>query len=286
MKSYQFVSITVRGRTWREVKRLYAVAGINPKYVHRYDPDDTCPIVLVPTDESKELLRLLNEGNWKFRVEERRKYDEHDFEMTPFSRLSLDMAPRGDAGPSYDTQYDLTCGCPRCGTGSPQTSALRIRPSRLRLKLPIAEVGQGETIISEELAQSLFRLIGHTTDLRQCEEQGTHEPVPWWQILPAYTMPPMLPDKSGIVTEEQCPACKQEGFFHGSVIEFTYDMTLEEAKALPPIVGTWERFGHSDIKTPPFRVAPPDILVRNDVRKILKKAAPRLVKSEPVIFRR
>ncbi|MCC6660710.1 MAG: hypothetical protein IT437_07465 [Phycisphaerales bacterium] len=225
---------------------------------------------------------------WDYRTEVH--YDRSDLESCEYVHLHVNRAARGDTGPSFGTDYDLSTGCPECGTGARQSSPLRISRGSLPKKARAMRTHHGEVLIDHELATDMMIELRSERGLRQVEDRRLLTPLPWWQVLPEVSMPPAEASTGFTVDPDRCPKCRRAGFGPARdwrPLEFTYRLGAAERRALPDFVSTWEHFGESRIRYRPGYVlgfALPDILVSNRVMRLCWKAKIKGLQFVPVRF--
>lgn len=126
----------------------------------------------------------------------------------------------------------------------------------------------------------IFGMIGSSTDLSRVQDARDGTFLPWWQILPAYRLPPFGACTRGVTRERPCPACNRDGYFH-TVEEpfqpaycrsaFSDPNAWPRADGLPPdFAFTHEYFGNSSPEdSPTGRVyAQPLVMVSNRVLRV------------------
>jgi len=216
-----------------------------------------------------------------------------DKELRDSSLLSL-IVTRAEIdpwGPNYGTTYDITRGCPTCGTGAMQSSPFYAPSSVFPKKGLVCDSGT-EKFIATPLADA-FRAASVTgLELRQVQSARQRMPLSWWQLIPEYIMPQMSPATKGIARGDDplpCSHCRRDGYYHTikEPEEIVYarsniDADLDE---LPDVVQTWECFDVSWIDHKDFRrsrFAAPAILVKPKVFDILRKLKVRHVCFTPV----
>lgn len=292
MKEYKFISFTADPPPRAVLKRMLVDLGINERNSDLEILDTHFYVRMLISDPRLEKLiaalkRLPFDPPWDYRVEV--EYERSDLEPAEFAELQIHRAPRGDTGPMYDTEYDLSTACPECGTGARQVSPLRISASALPKKARVCCTHYNEILVDQELATDLMVDLGGERGLRQAEERRIRTALPWWQVLPDTYMPRADP-ATGHRVDEQCPRCKRDGFVGAAdqrPLEFTYRLSSRERRALPNFVYTWEHFGTSRIKWKPgyvIRFASPAILVSNRVMRLFWEKRVRGVKFVPVRF--
>lgn len=175
-----------------------------------------------------------------------------DFRPVPFARLCVRRAPRGSGGPRAGAQYDLSHACKACGTGAIQLGPLRVRKSDLPTKGTIFETRGGELLVAQSLKDALERAHVTGAELRQVLSKRDNDLLPWYQLMPTMSLPPMVVSASAVVRSRPCTACDRDGYFDdgfGSGV-LRYGRNLD-FKALPDIVRTYEHFGNSRIGESP-----------------------------------
>lgn len=195
---------------------------------------------------------------------------------------------KGEAGPREGTQYDLTQGCPRCGTGSRQLSPLLLRKSDLPANRPIARTLDHDLLLRDDLANSILEATGTGAHLWPVLERKTRQPLPWWQLYPQHTFPKADEATRGLVTKRQCAECHRDGHFsdrNHPDLSFVYRLPKVQVETLPHVCATWECFGWSTlIEDPPdavprrvLRFARPCIIVSETVGRVLREASTKVV---------
>jgi hypothetical protein len=267
----------------RMPEKYFAAAGFAPEEYERCSITRTAETEVPADDPRLERLGaiLAEVGIRPFRRMEV-KYSKREIEDAPFVQFALKVDGRGHSGLDQDMEFDLSAGCPACGTGAKQLSALRLRHSDLPNKRPVSSTWHSEYLLREDLVSELVKMLGSDRGLRQIEECATHRKLNWWQILPDVHMPPMLREASDVITDQQCQACRREGFFAdiSKPCAITYNAIDVNVETLPAFVSTWEYFGHSHIRKEEgymLGFAQPCLLVsRQVVQVLLKQKVPRL----------
>lgn len=292
MREYKFITFTSDPPPRAKIRRMLADLGITERNCELEDLDGVYFVRMPTTDPRLDgLIAALNklpfDPPWSLRIEV--EYDRSDLESCEFVALDVNRAPKGDTGLAYGTEYDLSTGCPECGTGARQISALRINASALPKKARIMRTYNSDILIDHELANDLMIELRSDRGLRQVEDRRSHKPLPWWQILPDTYMPPVDPS-TGLRTEDQCPRCHRNGFYGREdqrPIEYTYRMSKRDRSTLPDFVYTWEHGGFSSLKPRPGYVASlaqADVLISNRVMRILWARNIRGLELTPVRF--
>jgi hypothetical protein len=291
MKEYRLIGVasTPHNKTLRKIFEDVDIRSTNSNleaigssfFVRLSVNDPRLPMLIASLD------KLQLDPSYDFRREI--EYDREDLEAAEFLVLSVDRAPKGLTGPLQDTEYDLSTGCPECGTGSRQVSPLRISAKALPAKGHLAQTYSHEVLVSEHLATELRIELRGDRALRQVEDRRSREKLPWWQILPDTYMPPLAPETRGLSGSGLCPKCKRDGFGYGlpDPFEPAYRMSRAERSKQPDFVFTWEHFGVSQLKWEPGRsigLAYPGTLVSNRAMRVFLKNEVRGVKFIPVRF--
>jgi hypothetical protein len=293
MKKFTVIMFSAGLRSPEALRRMLAATGIPRKRPEVKEIHDLF-VVRLPSDDPRttQLMAYLGtaevDPSWSFRVEV--LYEPGDLQECEFVHLHVNRAARGDTGPMYDTEYDVSAGCPACGTGSRQISPLRISSSAVPKKGHALRTHHGEVLLHNDLATDLMVALNSERGLVQAEERRSRRLLPWWQILPDLHMPPAHPLTGHRVGWTQCPHCRRNGFA-GPVdqrpLEWTYVMALNDRLALPDFVYTWEHFGTSRIKWQPGQTigfAHPAIIVSNRVLRTVWEKRAKEVVFTPVRF--
>jgi hypothetical protein len=123
-----------------------------------------------------------------------------------------------DGGVEWGMTYDLSRGCPACGTGAQQTSAVLVDGDHVA-DLEGHRAGatyHGHILVDEGLAAELENLGATGLSFR-----GVYAVMPdrrqvklrWRQMCAARTLPPMSPQTTGLARERVCEVCRRNGYF-------------------------------------------------------------------------
>jgi hypothetical protein len=211
------------------------------------------------------------------------EYTDHELLSAPLLSLGVNRAPKEEGGPRYGTQYDMSTACPTCGTGAVQISPLHIRPSDTPKNRAIYQTVDGERLVSENLAEMMRREL-KGFDLRQAQGARTGRPLPWFQIISNYELPPMGPTTQGLLIEGQCPNCLRDGHFGTANEPLVIRYRDLDPGALPDIVRTWEHFGNSIMREPFERshFAYPMLIMKPRVYELFRREKVRGISAEPL----
>jgi hypothetical protein len=215
------------------------------------------------------------------------EYEENELRSSALLTLLVDSAPKGEGGPEYGTEYDLSSACSACGAGAVQVGPLHFNPSGLRTKSELIETGAGEHLLGAEAA-SLLRACDFTgLELRQVVSSTNGEPLPWYQIIAATELPPWSPRTRGVKTVRPCAVCHRDGRFHNEregLFTLAYEFTEAEFASVPDVSHTFERFGWGGL-VEPFRgstIARASLIVRPEVYSFFSARRTRNLEFIPV----
>jgi hypothetical protein len=170
---------------------------------------------------------------------------------SPLVWLQATGQPRGLGGPTYGTTFDLSKGCPRCGTGSTQLSPLFVRPSDAPQRANVWQTLDNEVLLAPDLKSALHGVTG--VELRQAMSAVDSHPLPWFQLIPLHELPPMAPTTIGIYQPDRsrlvapCPRCHRDAYFTRKAHRIRYELDLE---GVPDVSHTYEQFGRSVLVEP------------------------------------
>lgn len=243
-------------------------------------------------DPKLQVLRSLlsrERIEWSERIEDH--YDDSELRSFPLLDLSVDRKEIDPYGPTRGTTYDLSTGCPQCGTGATQTSPF-LAPPRSLPKTGLLCASSSETFVATPLADALRAEDVSGIELRQVLSSTDRTPLPWFQIVSSFEMPKMAPSTKGIIrssTLPPCPRCQRDGHYHTPEerLQIVYDSASLTVGELPDVVHTWECFGRSGIHAENFRYsrfAPPLILVNRKVFEIFRAMRVKHARFTPVRF--
>jgi hypothetical protein len=250
-------------------------------YVLRFWDDDPNLIVL---RDGLGLLKAEQDFGWHQRCEH--LYTEKELRSFRLLVVAVCTEPV-DRGPLPDrAQFDFSSACQRCGTGTVQTSPLRIPKSRLPRQAKMCKTDGGQYLVSSMLANALREAAFTGIQLRQVEGDRKGESLDWHEIIAAHELPAMAAETSGLLHERSCAECRRDGFFCKleEPLEPVYSSTDVDVATLPDFAVTRERFGWSHIE-PDFGeswFAPPRLVVSSRVFTLLRQQGVRKVDYLPV----
>ena len=205
--------------------------------------------------------------------------------------MVVKRTPKGYGGTTlYGNTYDLSEACPRCGTGATRTSPLMLKKSDLPRGAGLIQTGQGETLASRDIADSLAAADVSALDLGEVRAWRSGDPLQWVEFASTYQMPPMSKATTGGAREDPCPACGRDGYFDSPEAPLSIAYAGDEVRpdSLPDIVHTWECFGNSRLAVPDDRYLPgpwfaqPLLLVKPGVAQLLVQLGVRGLTFDPV----
>jgi len=260
-----------------------------PHLAHRFDGDDPRLAALLDMlrRESIDWLQIVSAA-----------YSEQELRSAPLLRLLVRRDVLEGGGCEHGTVFDLSTGCPACGTGAVQTSALMVTVGDARDSPPVAEARNGIVVVNHRVAVALRAAQASGIELRQTRIASTGEMASLWQIIPQYTMPKMSPTTQGIVWGTHMPVrdrlctcnvcCRESHYDSGKEpSQIVYDPRDVSVDELPDIVETWECFGQSwPARSPSMGQwgipAHGLLLVKPHVRDVFRRLRVRAADFQPV----
>ena len=241
---------------------------------------------ILPTPEDaarlEALARSVGLQTWTREVA---KYSLADRMNAPLLVLEVNRAPKGLGGPASGTIFDFSTGCPRCGTGATQVSPLRLLPTDVKKasKTKIMKTLSGEILVDESVSDVLQQAHVSGMELRESVSPGG-DPLAWYQLIPRQELPRFAANSKGILVENSCERCRQDGFFNSATEPLEILYTGIDLSKQPDVVRTWEHFGNSRLTDPieRSRLARPLILIKPRVARLIESAGARGVDTTPV----
>lgn len=225
--------------------------------------------------------------NWNYKTE--RIYT--DNELAQFTLLRMIVRTgRGEGGPTYGTQYDLSEACPKCGTGAKQISPLVVKAGEVPYRKDIFGNYDDDFLISPRLKERLKKSDLTGFEIRHVKTLGkTRGKFDYSQLLFTNQLPPFA-ESSKIARSNPCPKCNRDGYFEFSIYEPTeihYKSERFSKIKLLDFNNTYECFGNSGINKDDFsksHFAQPLILVTPNVLNIFRELKITQVDFEPVFI--
>lgn len=247
----------------------------------RLDNDD--PRVL-------RLLSLLREHEigWLEQHEDKFTEDELDSAKLIIMQSNGDCAI--DGGVEWGTNHDLSKGCPACGTGAPQTSALFVDGR----DVPKLEGFRGAAtyfwhhLVDEGLAAALTEAGATGLSFRAIyavSPEGRQTKLRWKQMVAAKTLPPMSPKSSGFSRDRVCAVCQRNGYFHAGDEPARAVYRDSDIRDADDVNVSWENHGYSKL-LPALKeslLARPWMLVTPKVRRVFMEAGVTTFSWTPVL---
>jgi len=191
-------------------------------------PSILVKITLEETDPRvSKVLTLLDQYGEERWVSRWDVYTEDELQSAPLLILGLTGAT-ASGGQEYGTTYDTSPACPKCGTGTRQTSALNIDRSDLNeiAKFRVAGTTDGERLVLDVDVERLLA-AGVTGALfwpvYAKSKGGDLEELRHQQLFIEHVMPPMSL-KSSLNRTKACPDCGRGWYTHmmNEPIRFVY----------------------------------------------------------------
>ena len=240
-------------------------------------------LVCITLDETDErlprLLTLLDEQKLDPLVDRRDVFTDEELDQARLIIMRVNHDFEIDGGVKWGTTHDLSQGCPACGTGSPQTSALFIDGEELpRLEgHRAASTYHWHIIVDERLAADLencgatglyFRSVyAVMPDKRQVKTR-------WKQMCAEPMLPPMSPQSTGLVRERPCSVCMRNGYAPTQKLPTRLVYRASDLVHAADVNMTFEWFGFAVLE-PDLResmLSHPWILITPKVQRVFRDA--------------
>jgi hypothetical protein len=171
--------------------------------------------------------------------------------------LTYTGKPIGESGECCGTKYDFTHACKVCGTGAKVKGNLKTKKIK-NVKKDFFQTLDGDNIISEKLYH-LIKENDIKIDNHKNVVDCRNNTLPYYHFFTDYYLPKAQETK-GLIKENECPYCKQNGFFNDIVIgniENNYSTKIcpviliyleDNLKILEKsdLINTWEHMGLSN----------------------------------------
>jgi hypothetical protein len=224
-------------------------------------------------------------GSLNLSIYTERHYTLEELRAASFLTLRLNRAGRGDGGPTYGTEYDLSTGCSRCGAGAVQTSPLVLRRSDVPAKQGMFYTGNDEYLVSDLVGAALEQAEVTGLELRPAVSTSGSK-LPWLQLVAPYRMPPMAPSTRGLVRDLVCLQCTRSNHYGTPYEPLDGHYTDVDPEGLPDVVHTWECYGVSVLREPfkDSRIANPLLLIRPRVYDVLREYKVKQLVCHPIVL--
>lgn len=197
--------------------------------------------------------------------------------------LIFDGVPKGESGESVENEYDLSNACKECGTMAQLTGSLKTKGLQ-SVRKDFFETVDGDKIISERLFKEI-RLL--KTSLTQVVDIKTGL-LPFYHLTTNVYFPKSLAESEGLITENQCSDCLQDGYFNDVIIGNIEKGIPTQSKPLKlvyenvdisflrefDLFNTWEHMGNSNLNAEGKRVvryARPMLIVSESVKEVFER---------------
>jgi len=239
-------------------------------------------------------LKVLKDEQSAFGFFERvdRVYTPKELRSAPLLVLTVDRRPLEFTAPEYGTEYDLSTGCPECGTGVVQVSPLKMRRSDVPQTGLICQTVEFAYLVASSLGEALREAEVNGLELREAVSHHDGKPLGWFQMIAHHTMPRMSSKTRGFVRgegrEAPCKRCDRDAYYHtlkepGQIV---YERPRGFPEDLPDVVQSWEHFGKT-LRDDDGRLcvlSQPLFFLKPKVFDLFRKLKVRHVKFEPVEF--
>lgn len=237
-------------------------------------------IRLLETDERlPRLLSMLEERKLDPLVRRRDIFTNEEIDQARLIIAKVNHDFEIDGGIEWGTTHDLTQGCPACGTGSPQRSALFIDGEHLS-KLEghrAAPTYHHHVLVDESLASALENsgatglhfgsVYAVMPDKRQVKTR-------WKQMCAERMLAPMSPQSTGLFRERPCSVCMRNGYAPTQKQPLRLAYRASDLANAADVNMTWEWFGFAVLE-PDLReslLSHPWILIAPKVWRVFRDA--------------
>lgn len=276
MRRYTAIYIGATERHDREARQ--EISKLSLEKEHRYSDWKSAIIVsLNPADERVEMLEKIS---LKHNLRSFSKYTRNEFDRTDVEAGAHFLVGGGvvradndyiEAGDRLGMPFDFTNACPHCLAGADQVGGMVVK-TRGPKKQPSSVIA-GEVLLVNEAMIAPFR---SNSDFDACMRAAVtkreRRPLTWFQFLSPFVLPRShggallrddIPNEEG---EYGCTICDR-GFWslYGTRAEVTCDGIGQPIESLPPVMTTWERFGHAYQFQAHRRIAPPMPVVCREI---------------------
>lgn len=218
-----------------------------------------------------------------------------------FYVLGCNSLPKGDSGESIGGKYDLSSACSYCGTKARLIGSLYTKGIQ-KIQRDFFYTLSNDCIISEDLFRKLiFSQINLGNSSQVVDQRGNA--LPYYHLNPSFYFPKALAASTGLITDKQCPLCKQDGFFSDVIvgnfekniptyvtpIELHYDEIPEDFLNQSDVFNSWEHLGRSNLiaeKNKVIGYARPLLIVSEKLRVAFEEEKIKDVSFSPVFINR
>src|ERR1043165_794402 len=144
--------------------------------------------------------------------------------MKKFYILNNTSKPSGDSGEAAGGLYDMSNACSNCATGYKLIGNLPVKS--VKFSNDFIQTLSGDYLISDKLYSFLLSSGVESNEIMKVISFSSKRELDYYFLNPELNFPKMLPESEGIITDEQCPVCKRNGFFGEVIFEKNYNGTL------------------------------------------------------------
>lgn len=180
-------------------------------------------------------------------IVEQIKYSKKEVLDAPACVLSVPRRPVGEIPERPVTViegiFDPASGCERCWADARQIGDLILRGFKPRPSEQICQTLDGHILVHSAARALLLDLLAPSCFRTVRGPKGVAIPN-WYQLLSAFELPKLDAKTRGVVTENQCPVCRQDGHFGTTEHDLVPYYGGVDWNSIS-VAATWERFGNS-----------------------------------------
>lgn len=144
-----------------------------------------------------------------------------------------------------------------------------------------SETYDGDHLISDDLYHAIILHGAKIDHLLHVIDYKTIQELPFYHLKSNYYFPKMRKDSVGLITEDQCPTCMQNGFYDdvplggvGFIRIYKYNYKdIKDILPMSDVFCTWEHIGASNLTAhgnKVVRYARPRFIIKEKIKKILE----------------
>lgn len=257
-----FVENLGLGKGWHDIEGYYVM----PRFEYTFEASDP---------RLPNLLGFLKEQAYEWLETRENRYSDEELRQSALLSFGLEAAHR-DTGRQNIERFDLSKGCPHCGSGSLPMAPLVVKASALPKTATMCQTLDGQYLVTEPLHQSLCNAELTSLEVMQVVTKK-REALAWWQLVPCHYLPPMAPETKGIIRsrtleKKACVHCRRDNYFHtpDKPEQIVYYRSQLGGRPLPDIAWTWECFGVSGMHVNGY-VPQPRLIVSPKVFDVFRR---------------
>jgi len=184
--------------------------------------------------------------------------------------------------------WDVSDACQSCFTGIRPVAPVKVQ-FKQRKSLPafFSTYWRG-LFLHGDIVREIIELMSTQDGLLACQIEGNFRGEDYFCIAPKYVMPRFDEHTIGIEKNDPpgCSQCGRDGCFHSNEVPFEPHYPKDAFPRDVAFASSWEHFGISG-KEEPFSEssrATPEILIAQDVYRVLNKHKVRRLRVHPVRF--